>query len=76
MHLILLRFHRAQFLSWSKKKIKKKGKVDLTHLEFHWAFNPLSDDIAKLIVSKRKWETVQDSNTAHKKSQTRENWQC
>lgn len=72
MHLILLRFHTAQFLSQSKKKVK----VDLIHLEFHWAFNPLSDDIAKLIASKIKWETVQDLNTVHKEGQTRDNRQC
>lgn len=48
-------------------RVKKKGKVDLIHLEFHWAFNPLSHNIAKLISSERKWETVQDLNTVHKK---------
>lgn len=69
---MLLRFHTAQFPSWSKKK----GKVDLIHLEFHWAFNPLSDDTAKLIASKMKWETVLDLNTVHKKGQTRNNQWC
>lgn len=48
MHLILLRFHTAHEMVIFSQRVKK-GNVDLIYLEFHQAFNPLSDDIAKLI---------------------------